>query len=286
MNDKIKLGLPKGRMEKGVLEILKEAGIRVQTSSRAYRPTISLPEFETKILKPQDIVKMLHVGSRDVGFAGADWVNELEVELVELLDLELDPVKLVAAAPKESLVNGSLPKKKIIIASEYEKLTKRWIDKEKFEAVFLHSNGATEVFPPEDADCIVDNTATGSTLKANNLEIIAELMTSSTRLYANPQAMDNPKKREPIEKLVMVLKSVLDARKRVMVEVNVNSDNLEKVIAAIPCMKTPTISELHGGKGFVVKAAVPRNDLPKLVPTLKECGGTDIIVSRISQLVA
>lgn len=285
MNGKIKLGLPKGRMEKGVLEILKEAGIQVKLSSRAYRPTISLPEFETKILKPQDIVKMLHVGSRDVGFAGADWVNELEVELVELLDLKLDPVSLVAAAPKDSLTDGKLPNKKIIIASEYERLTKRWVKKHKLNAIFLPSNGATEVFPPEDADCIVDNTATGSTLKANNLEIIGELMKSSTRFYANPKAMEDSKKRGPIENLVMLLKSVLDARQRVMVEVNVNTEDLEKIVSALPCLKNPTISQLHGEQGFVVKAAVPRDELAKLVPTLKESGGTDIVVSRISQLV-
>jgi ATP phosphoribosyltransferase len=289
MEEKIKLGLPKGRMEKGVFELLKAAGIQVRTSSRAYRPTISLPEFQTKILKPQDIVEMLHMGRRDIGFAGADWVRELNAELIELLDLGLDPVRLVAAAPKESLEKGALPKKHLVIASEYEELTKQWIKEKGLDATFVHSHGATEVFPPEDADCIVDNTSTGSTLKANGLEIVDELMTSSTRLYAHPKVLEDPEKKEAIDKLVLVLRSVLDARKRVMVEVNVSKEDLEAVVDVLPCMRRPSVAELHSKAGFVegyvVKAAVPSEEIARLVPVLKERGATDIVVSLISQLV-
>ena len=212
----IKLALPKGRMEKGVYALLNEAGIELRSGSRTYRPLISLPEFEVKILKPQNIVEMLHVGSRDLGFAGADWVAELGANLVSLLDTELDPVKVVAAAPLTTLVDGELPKRALLVASEYERLTKRWIEERGMNAQFVRSYGATEVFPPEDADCIVDNSATGSTLRANGLEIVATLMTSSTRLYANPKALENPAKREPIERFVLLVRSVLDARRRVI----------------------------------------------------------------------
>lgn len=232
---------------------------------------------------------MLHVGRRDIGFAGADWVRELNVDLVELLDLKLDPVRLVAAAPKESLENGALPKKHIVIASEYEELTKQWIKDKGLDATFVHSHGATEVFPPEDADCIVDNTATGSTLKANGLEIVDELMTSSTRLYANPKVLEDPEKKEAIDRLILVLRSVLDARERVMVEVNVSKEDLNAVVEILPCMRRPSVAELHGKagyvEGYVVKAAVPRAEIARLVPLLKESGGTDVVVSLISQLV-
>ena len=282
----IKLALPKGRMEKGVYALLNEAGIELRSGSRTYRPLISLPEFEVKILKPQNIVEMLHVGSRDLGFAGADWVAELGANLVSLLDTELDPVKVVAAAPLTTLVNGELPKRPLLVASEYERLTKRWIETRGMDAQFVRSYGATEVFPPEDADCIVDNSATGSTLRANGLEIVATLMTSSTRLYANPKALDNPAKREPIERFVLLVRSVLDARRRVMLEMNVAPEHLERLIAVLPCMREPTISSLHGEAGYAVKAAVPRADLTKLIPDIKACGGTDIVVTNISQLVA
>ena len=153
-SDTIKLGLPKGRMKNGVLDLLDTAGIKVRVSSRAYRPNISLPDYDTKILKPQDIVEMLNIGSRDLGFAGADWVDELKADIVEILDTKMDPVRLVAAAPKNLLDNGKLPKKHIVVASEYQRIAKNWIAKTKLDASFVRCYGATEVFPPEDADCI------------------------------------------------------------------------------------------------------------------------------------
>ena len=154
------------------------------------------------------------------------------------------------------------------------------------DSQFLLSYGATEVFPPEDADLIVDNTATGSTLKANNLEIIDELLTSSTRLFANPDALKNPAKKELVDKFCLILSSVLEARKRVMLEVNVAQDLIENLIKVLPCMREPTVSPLHGGLGYAVKAAVPREILPTLIPEIKERGGTDIVVTKLSQIVS
>jgi ATP phosphoribosyltransferase len=280
----VHLALPKGRMEQGVLALLGDAGIRVTFGRRGYRPTLSLGGFETKILKPQNIVEMLHLGSRDVGFAGADWVAELAAELVELLDTGLDPVRLVAAATPEFAAGGR-QRAAFVIASEYERLTLAWLAKRGLEATFVHSYGATEVFPPEDADCIVDNSATGETLGANGLVVVDELMRSSTRLYAHPKALENPEKREKIETLVLLLRSVLDARERVMVEVNVSADCLEAVIAVLPCMREPTMAPLHGDQGFALKAAVPRKDLPQVIPLIKAKGGTDIVVSALAQIV-
>jgi ATP phosphoribosyltransferase len=284
----IKIGLPKGRMEDGVFSLLREAGIRVTKTSRTYRPKLSLPHFDAKILKPHDIAEMLAIGSRDLGFAGADWVAELNVDLVELLDTELDPVSLVVAAPAELLdsQNGNkLPSRKLLIASEYQRLTEQWIASEGLDASVVVSHGSTEVFPPEDADCIVDNTATGATLRANNLKIIGEIMTSSTRLYASSKAFEDPQKRPQIDELVLLMRSVLDARKRVMLEVNVQAENLESVIEALPCMQEPTVSTLHGQRAYAVKAAVARAELTSVIPEIKRRGGRDIVVSSISQLV-
>jgi len=272
-------------MQESVFEVLADAGIRIHLGSRDYRPTVSLDHFEVKILKPQNIVEMLHAGSRDVGFAGADWVAELDADLVEVLDTGFDPVRLVAAAPSGLLRDGELPDRHLVVASEYERLTGRWIARTGLDADFVHSYGATEVFPPEDADCIVDNTATGATLRANDLEIVDTLMHSSTRMYASHRAMDDPVKREHVENLVLVLRSVLEARKRVMLEVNVVGESLEAIVDLLPCMREPTISTLHGEEGFAVKAAVPRRDLPTLIPEIKACGGTDIVVTALSQIV-
>lgn len=282
---KLRLGLPKGRMEQGVLHLLGDAGIDVRTGSRSYRPVVGIAGVEAKMLKPQNIVEMLHVGSRDIGFAGADWVSELNADLVELLDTGMDPVRVVAAAPEAFLVNGVLPEQPLMIASEYERLTRRWIESTGMDAQVVRTFGATEVFPPEDADIIVDNTATGSTLRANGLEIVHELMRSSTRLYANPAAMEDPEKREVIDLIVLLIESVLEARKRVMLELNVSAEDLEAVIAILPCMREPTVSTLHASTGYAVKAAVPRGELVQIIPRLKASGGTDIVVTTLSQIV-
>jgi len=172
-----------------------------------------------------------------------------------------------------------------VVASEYQRLAQDWIAKAGISARFVRSYGATEVFPPEDADCIIDNTATGATLVANGLEIVGDVMRSSTRLYANPHALENREKRDAIDRLVMLLRSVLEARRRVMLEVNVSPQDLERLVAILPCMREPTVSPLHASRGYAVKAAVPREDLPKLIPTIKANGGTDIVVSSLGQIV-
>ncbi len=281
----VRFAIPKGRMQEGVLRLLREAGISITASARNYRPTISLDGFELKVLKPRAIVEMLDAGARDCGFAGADWVAESEADVVELLDTGLDPVRLIAAAPECVLIDGDLPPRPLVVASEYAGLTQRWIAQRGLHAMLLRSYGATEVLPPEDADCIVDNTASGSTLAANNLKIIDELMTSSTRLYASHQAMECPQRREMIERLVLVVRAVLEARGRVMVEVNVSSDCLDAVVEALPCMREPTVSALRSEAGFAVKAAVPRAELTWVIPAVRRSGGTDIVVTTPEQIV-
>lgn len=286
MDDRtIKLGLPKGRMQEEVLRLLTDAGIRLTFGKRGYRPVLSLDGFDAKILKPQNIAEMLHVGFRDLGFAGADWVAELNLDLVELVDTGLDPVKIVAAAQPGFFEGGRPAKEPFLVATEYTALTARWLEQQGFDGKVVRAFGATEVFPPEDADCIVDNTATGETLRANGLSISHTVMTSSTRLYAAHKAMEDPVKRERIEIFTMLLRSVIDARKRVMIEINVPPERLEAVSALLPGMGQPTVAGLHHGAGFAVKAAVPRSDLPVLIPKIKAAGGSDIVVFQLAQIV-
>ena len=280
----LKLALPKGRMHDAVIALLADAGIKVTIGGRGYRPVISLDGVTTKILKPQNIVEMLHIGSRDLGFAGADWVAEKQAKLVELVDTELNPVRIVAAMPKRWVSDG-LPERPILIASEYERLTTEWIQKKGLNATFVRSYGATEVFPPEDADCIVDNTATGATLRENGLEIYDEVMRSSTRMYAHPRALDDPARRDVIERIQMLVNSVLAARRRVMVEVNVNPDGLDNVVGVLPSLRQPTISPLHGQSGYAVKAAVPREELARIIPEIKKRGGHGIVITELTQIV-
>ncbi|HEY9055312.1 MAG TPA: ATP phosphoribosyltransferase [Rectinemataceae bacterium] len=302
----LRLGLPKGRMQAGVLQLMADAGLPVRADEREYRPRIGNGSaysvgngtvlYEAKLLKPQNIVEMLANGSRDLGFAGADWVRELGADLVELMDTGMDPVRLVVAAPAVLAQGPASPLsggrswaeacgRSPIIASEYESIARSWMAKAIPDASFVRSYGATEVFPPEDADIILDNCATGGTLKANGLVILETIMTSSTRLYASRKALADPGKRQAAEALVLILRSVLEARTRVMLEVNVAQERLESVVAILPCLRSPTLSPLEGGRAFAVRVAAPKDRLAELIPEIKRRGGTDIVVAPISQLV-
>ena len=281
----VRIALPKGRMFVQVVDTLKGAGISIGQSERGYRPTISLPNFNAKILKPRNVISMLHAGARDIGFAGADWVAETNSDLPELLDTGLNPVRLIVAAPHEILENGQLPNRPLVIASEYPELTRRWIEQEGLEAEVLTTYGATEVFPPEDADCIVDNTATGSTLRANGLDIIAEIMTSTTRIYASKQAMENSEIKQQLNDFVMLLDSVLKARERVMMDLNVAQADLAAVIKCLPSMRQPTVSPLSNSGWVAIRSAVPRKQMAELVPQLKAAGACDIVITAAEQLI-
>lgn len=286
----LRLALPKGRMQDSLLRLFADAGLPVTAGSRGYRPRIPLAEVDTKILKPQTIVEMLAIGLRDVGFAGADWVAELAGstadwrEPIEVLDTGLDPVRVVVAAPAALLEAGSLPDRPLLVASEYPRLAAAWIAERGRGDRFVRSYGATEVFPPDDADCILDITQSGATLEANGLVIVDERMRSSTRLYASAVAWADPARRAAIETLCLLLRSALDARGRVMLELNVDADRLAAVVSVLPCMREPTLSPLAGNRGFAVKAAVPRDRLAELIPLLKRSGGADIAVSPLVQV--
>lgn len=288
----LRMALPKGRMQGAVFTLLRDAGIRIEDTVRGYRPRVGLPDADVKLLKPRNVLEMLQTGSRDMGFAGADWVREMAIsdQVVEVLDTQLDPVKLVAAAPAALVESGWPPADgrdtPLRVASEYELLTRCWMDGLDADTRFIRSFGATEVFPPEDADCVVDNTATGETLRSNGLVIVDELLHSTTRLFASVSAMENPVRRGRVEEVALLLKSVLDARQRVMLELNVPEERLDHVVEVLPSMRRATVSRLHGEDGYAVKAAVPRAQLPDLIPLLKRRGGQDIVVSKLAQIVS
>lgn len=112
------------------------------------------------------------------------------------------------------------------------------------------------------------------------------MLTSTTRLFASKAAWADPIKRARIEALVILLKSVLDARKRVLVTFNCPSDRLESILAWLPAMKKPTVSSLCNDGGYSISSAAETAVLPSLIPRIKEAGGTDLVVLPIRMLVA
>jgi len=281
---KLKMVLPKGRMYENVLQLMTEAGIHVSGSARGYRPSCNDPDMELKLLKSQNIPPLVALGQHDCGFAGADWVREQSAEVVELLDLGFDPVSIVACIP-ESWDWDELRKRRIIAVSEYRNLCGAFLDESGIDYTFIRSYGATEVFPPEDADLIVDNTATGATLEANRLKIVAKLMSSTTRFIAHPRALEDPAKRRQIEDLTLLFRSVLEGRKRVLLEMNCPEQHLEALVAMLPAMRSPTISRLYSEDSFAVKVAVERDQVRILIPKLRRIGATDILETNIRKVI-
>lgn len=273
---KLKMVIPKGRIYGNVVRLLNDAGFGVEVDERAYVPRIDDPEIEAKIMKPQNVPRLLELGSHDVGFTGHDWVIETGAQIAEIIDLEFDRVKIVAAMP-ESFTNLDLTQKKIVVASEYEQIAKKYLEQKKYQYILLRTFGATEVFPPDDADMIIDNVSTGRTLNEHNLTIIDTILESSTRFYANQAALNEPWKREKIEEMKMIFQAVLDARQRVMLEMNVPKEKLEEIVKFLPCMRSPTVAPLYGEQGYAVKIAVKKQEVVKLIPLLKKYGATDIL---------
>jgi len=273
---KLKMVIPKGRIYTNVVKLLNDSGFGVEVDERVYVPRIDDPEIEAKIMKPQNIPRLLELGSHDIGFAGHDWVMETNANIIEIMDLEFDRVKIVAAIP-EALTKTDLSNKKIVVASEYEQIAARYLDKKKYRYILLRTFGATEVFPPEDADMIIDNVSTGRTLKEHNLAVIDTILESSTRFYANKEALSDPWKREKIDEMKMIFQAVQDARQRVMLEMNVPKDKLEQIVKFLPCMRSPTVAPLYGEQGFAIKIAVKKREVIKLIPLLKKYGATDIL---------
>lgn len=283
----LKMTVPTGRIQDKVLTILDQVGVGFSAKGRSYKPVCKDAGIEAKFLKGQNIPSLIALGRHDCGFSGYDWIVEQEADVIELLDLQFDPVRIVAAVPDELAALGreGWSKKRLIIASEYRRLTTDYISRNELNAVFLQTFGATEALPPEDADMIIDNTATGSTLSANRLTIIEELMRSTTRFICNQKAFEDPLKRRAMEELTMLMKSALQARERVLLEMNVDQADFERLVANLPCMKAPTISELYGGQGYAIKVAVPSASVRQLIPQLVALGARDILEYKLEKIV-
>ena len=282
--EKLRVLLPKGRIYENVSRLFTEAGFPLAMAERTYRPLATADWLDIKIMKPQNVGELLELGSHDAGFTGIDWIKESGADVEELLDLGFDRVRIVAAVPSV-YDDKTLRKKKLVVATEYVNIAKDWLSRQGYTYRILRTYGATEVFPPDDADMIIDNTSTGKTLKDNSLFIVDTLLESSTRFVASKTAMANKEKRDRIEELCMLFTSVLDGRERVMLEMNLPKNGFEEIVASLPAMRSPTVSPLYGDKGFAVKIAVKKSEIPDLIPRLKKSGATDIVEYDLRKVV-
>ena len=283
--EKLKILLPKGRIYEHVIGLFSGAGISISLPERAYRPIVNQDDLEAKVMKPQNIGKLLELGAHDMGFTGRDWIRETHADVEEILDTGFDKVRIVAAVPN-SIDDAQLVSRRVIVATEYEHIANEWLKSRGMNSEVIRTYGATEVFPPDDADMIIDNTATGRTLVENGLRIVAEIMSSSTCMFASKKAMQNPEKKKKILELKSIFESVIDARDRVMLEMNVPKESFDALVNGLPSMRSPTVSPLYGDKGFAVKIAVKKSEVPNLLPRLKSLGATDILEYELKMVMA
>jgi ATP phosphoribosyltransferase len=289
----LKLVLPKGSIERATFELFEAADLAVRRSSAVeYKATIADPRIdEVRILRPQEIPTYVADGLFDLGIAGRDWVEETGANVVTLGELEYskatsNPFRIVVAVPDDSPWDKveDLPDG-VRVSTEYPNLTRRFFADRGVEADVRLSYGATEAKVPDIVDCVVDGTETGRALRAANLKIVGEIMSSFTALIANPAAHADPARRRAMEQLKVLLDGVLEARGKVLVKLNVPADALDRVIGLVPSMKAPTVSELFGRSGYAVETVVAKSVINTLIPALSEAGATDIIELPLSKIV-
>jgi ATP phosphoribosyltransferase len=281
--NKLRVLIPKGRIFDNISRLFLEAGFPISLADRTYRPALGAEWLDAKIMKPQNVGELLELGSHDAGFTGIDWIKESGADVEEILDLDFDNVRIVAAVP-QGYDEEKLRSKKLVVATEYVNLSEAWLKSSGYHYRILRTYGATEVFPPDDADMIIDNTSSGQTLRDNGLKIIGTLLESSTRFVASRPVLADTQKRSRIDELAMLFRAVLDGRDRVMLEMNIPKDRFE-ALSSLPAMRSPTVAPLYGDAGFAVKIAVKKYEVPEIIPKLKKLGALDIVEYDLRKVV-
>src|SRR5580658_2453851 len=242
----LRLGIPAGSLQDATGELFRKAGYKITYASRSYYPAIDDAEIHCTLIRAQEMPRYVQNGSLDCGLTGHDWILENDAKVVEVAELVFSkvskrPVRWVLAVPNDSPIQNVQDLQGKRIATEVVQLTRRWLAQHGVEAQVEFSWGATEVKPPRLADAIVEVTETGSSLKANNLRIVCDLLQSTTRFIANEKAAADPWKREKIDDLVLMLQGAMAAEGKVGLMMNVCRSELPAVLNLLPALQTPTI---------------------------------------------
>jgi ATP phosphoribosyltransferase len=288
----LRLVLPKGSLEKATFDLFDSADLTVIRSSAVdYKASINDPRIDdVRILRPQEIPHYVAEGLFDLGITGRDWIEETASDVVTLGELRYSkatslPIRVVVAVGDDAKFERveDLPAG-VRVSTEYPELTRRFFADRGIDADIRLSYGASEAKIPDIADCIVDITETGRALRAAGLRIIDEILVSYTEVIAHPASYADPAKRHAMTQLMTLLNGAMEARGKVLVKLNVSQSDYDAVLAILPSMKSPTVSQLAGG-GFAVETVVEKRTINTLIPALKDAGATDILELPLSKIV-
>lgn len=287
---KLKLGLPKGSLQEATFALFERAGYTIRVSSRSYQPVVDDDTLEPVLLRPQEIPVYLDQGIIDVGLTGADWIADTGVTLHEVCELRYskatnNPIRVVLAVHNDAPYQSVEDLKGKRIATEYVRLTERYLAEHQTEAQVEFSWGACEVKVPTLVDAIVVNTETGNSLKAHNLRIVDTLLTSTTRFVANFAAMEDPWKRERIESLEILLTGAMNAAKLVGLKMNLPRAQETEILGLLPALNTPTLSPLRDPDWIAAEVILSEKEVRDLIPALKRAGATGLVEYPLNKVI-
>ena len=286
----LKLGIPAGSLQEATFELFRKSGYNISVQPRSYIPTIDDDEVECLLIRAQEMARYVGNGSLDAGLTGHDWIVETNSDVKEVAELRFSkvsrrPVRWVLCVPEDSPIQTVQDLQGKHIATEGVGLTTQFLAKHGVTANVEFSWGATEVKAPKLADAIVEVTETGSSLKANKLRIVAEILQSTTRFIANHESYKDDWKRQKIDDMVLMLRATMAAEGKMGLMMNVPKAKLAEVIAILPALKNPTISGLSDDLWFSVSTIVDDSMVRKLIPELKSVGACGIVEYPISKII-
>jgi ATP phosphoribosyltransferase len=291
MPKELRFGLPKGSLENATVELFAKAGWKIKTSSRSYFPTCDDDEMSCSLVRPQEMAKVLERGKLDVGIAGRDWVRENDSDVIEVGEMVYSkvsrrPARWVLVVAQDSPVQKPEDLSGATISTELVGFTKRYFAERNIQVDVEFSWGATEAKILKGlCDAIVEVTETGSTIKANNLRIVCELMESVPVLIANKDAWADPWKRAKIERIYTMLQSALRAEGMVGLKMNAPGDKVEAITKLLPSLNRPTVAHLYQSDWVSIETILPETDVRKIVPELMSFGAEGIVEYPLNKII-
>ena len=290
MNPILKLGIPAGSLQEATAELFRRAGYKITFGARSYYPNIDNEEIECLLIRAQEMARYVEDGVLDAGLTGHDWILENGSDVHEVAELIFSkasrrPVRWVLCVPEDSPVRSVQDLEGKRIATEAVGLTTRYLQKHGVAARVEFSWGATEVKPPRLADAIVEVTETGSSLKANNLRIIDEVLQSTTRLIANHRAYADPWKKQKLDDIALMLRGAMAAEGKVGLMMNVPREKLPQVLALLPALQKPTVSSLADEHWVDVNTILDESIVRQIIPRLKAAGARGIVEYPLSKVI-